>query len=91
MKNYILSYHQFENIIEGIENSTQTELSLREAMLNIINFLKERGYSDEGSVDMILQLRHRDEFTINFMKIYVGDDEDLLNSIEKVSKTHHIE
>ena len=56
-------------------------------MLRLISFLQEKEYSPENIVDVILQLRYKDEFTIQFTKMLVGKNQDLIDAIEKIVET----
>ena len=83
-KNYLISSQQFQTILNLFETETEKVLSTKEAMLNLIDFLKTKDYSPENIMDVILQLRYKDEFMIQFTKLLVGKDRELLNSIDKI-------
>lgn len=83
MKTYYIKQSQLEKIVES-EKTQERVLTDRDAMLNIIEFLKNKDYSDENIMDVILQLRYKDEFTHKFMLMNVGSDPTLIDSINKI-------
>lgn len=86
-KNYLVSSNQFKTILNLFESETKVTLSTKGAMLRLISFLQEKEYSPENIVDVILQLRYKDEFTIQFTKMLVGKNQDLIDAIDKIIET----
>jgi hypothetical protein len=86
-KNYLISSNQFKTILNLFESETKVTLSTKGAMLRLISFLQEKEYSPENIVDVILQLRYKDEFTIQFTKMLVGKNQDLIDAIDKIIET----
>ncbi len=86
-KNYLISSNQLQTIVNLFENESEVALSTKGAMLRLISFLQEKEYSPENIVDVILQLRYKDEFTIQFTKMLVGKNQDLIDAIDKIIET----
>ena len=86
-KNYLISSNQLQTIVNLFENESEVALSTKGAMLRLISFHQEKEYSPENIVDVILQLRYKDEFTIQFTKMLVGKNQDLIDAIEKIVET----
>lgn len=84
MKTYYINQSQLQKIVES-EKTQEKILTERQAMLNVIDFLKNKEYSDENIMDVILQLRYKDEFTKKFMLMNVGQDQTLIDSVNKIS------
>ena len=84
MKTYYINQSQLQKIVES-EKTQEQILTERQAMLNVIDFLKNKEYSDENIMDVILQLRYKDEFTKKFMLMNVGQDQTLIDSVNKIS------
>jgi hypothetical protein len=81
VKNYFISENQFLKIVESVNDIKTESLSTIQALRNIVSKLKEVGVEDENIVDVLIQIRTKDPFTIFRIK---NDFPDLETSVDKI-------
>lgn len=67
MNNYLVSQEQFYKIFKKVNEVASTS-SIIAATRKIVTELKKKEFEDEEIVDIILQIRYKDPYTIFLMK-----------------------